>query len=129
MVHTMKDERAVSRPVRRVHDRAFKANLVWQSLQPGASVSAIALAGGINANLLFKWRRDHLRSTSAAAPAVLLPVAITPEVVPTPAPVACRSVARPGVIELEISGVQLRVRGAVDEASLGSVLRALRSNP
>lgn len=22
----------------------------------------LALAGGINANLLFKWRRDHLRS-------------------------------------------------------------------
>jgi len=34
--------------------------------------------------------------------------------------------ARTGVIELEIAGAQLRLRGAVDEASLCSVLRALR---
>lgn len=34
--------------------------------------------------------------------------------------------ARPGVIELEIAGAQLRLRGAVDEALLSSVLRALR---
>ena len=40
---------------------------------------------------------------------------------PTPRPAS-----RNGVIELEIAGVQLRVRGAVDEASLCSVLRALR---
>jgi transposase len=30
------------------------------------------------------------------------------------------------VIELEVAGVQVRVRGVVDEASLCSVLRALR---
>jgi transposase len=30
------------------------------------------------------------------------------------------------VIELEVAGVNLRVRGPVDEASLCSVLRALR---
>jgi transposase len=49
---------------------------------PGASVAAIALAGGNNANLLFKWRRDHLRSTrpigSSSSSAVLVPVQVTP---------------------------------------------------
>jgi len=33
---------------------------------------------------------------------------------------------RLGVIELEIAGAQLRLRGPVDEDSLRSVLRALR---
>jgi transposase len=33
-------------------------------------------------------------------------------------------VPRSGVIELEFAGAQLRLRGAVDEASLCSVLRA-----
>jgi transposase len=105
MVHTMKDQRESSRPARRVHDRTFKAELVRQSLQAGASVSAIALAGGINANLLFKWRREHLRSSAgaAAAPAVLLPVMIAPEVEPTPAPALSGRAARAGVIELVLA--------------------------
>lgn len=64
---------------RRQHDRAFKADLVEQCLVPGASVAAVALAGGINANLLFKWRRDHLRSlrlssAASSSSAVLVPV-------------------------------------------------------
>ena len=110
---------------RRHHDRAFKARLVEQSLHPGASVAAIALANGINANMLFKWRREWQREE--ATPAVLLPVQVMPsadsrELIATPKPKAT------GVIELEIAGAQLRLRGAVDEASLCSVLRALRQS-
>jgi Transposase len=36
-----------------------KRELVERSLQPGASVSGIALENCINANVLFKWRREH----------------------------------------------------------------------
>ena len=128
---------------RRQHDRSFKAGLVEQSLQPGASVAVIARNNGINANLLFKWRRDHKRKTIAAsmptapAPTVLLPVHIESvtkvdtssvlEPIPPAEMVPCsRAAARGSVIELEIAGAQLRVRGAVDEAALRSVLRALR---
>ena len=76
----MKSEARDSQPTRRYHDRSFKAELVRQSLEPGASVAAIALQNGINANLLFKWRRMHLRanhSATAAPSAVLLPVCVT----------------------------------------------------
>jgi len=134
MVHTMKSEMAPSEPRRRQHDRAFKEELVRESLQPGASVSAIALRSGINTNMLFKWRREHLQAIGAnATPAVLLPVEVAPqtEVTAVPAPIAAPVQAskpspRNGVIELQIAGVQLRVRGQVDEASLCNVLRALR---
>jgi transposase len=134
MVHTMKSEREPGEPSRRQHERAFKEELVRQSLEPGASVSAIALRNGINANMLFKWRRQHLRAAGQrAAPAVLLPVEVVAQaaVVTVPKPIvptmpAPKPAPRNGVIELEIAGVQLRVRGAVDEASLCSVLRALR---
>ena len=37
-----------------------------------------------------------------------------------------RAARNTGIIELDIAGVQLRLRGPVDGASLGSVLRALR---
>jgi transposase len=130
----MKSERDSGEPSRRQHDRAFKMELVRQSLLPGASVSAIALRNNINANMLFKWRREHRRAVGLSeAPAVLLPVEIAPqaEVAIVPAPLVAstptpKPSSRNGVIELEIAGVQLRVRGAVDEASLCSVLRALR---
>ena len=131
MVHTLKSEQDPGKRSRRQHDRAFKEELVLQSLEPGASVSAIALSNGINANVLFKWRREQRRAAAVReAPAVLLPVGVMPqaEVTTVPAPIATtpKPLARSGVIEMDIAGVQLRVRGPVDEASLCSVLRALR---
>lgn len=133
----MKSER-VWKPTRRHHDRLFKAGLVQQCLQPGASVAAIALQNGVNANLLFKWRRDHLRATRSTSTerAVLLPVHVlqATEVTATSTPITSIPVvpmnrgARAGFIELEMAGARLCLRGAVDEASLCSVLRALRQS-
>jgi transposase len=146
MVGTMESGTRIGEPARRQHDRSFKANLVEQSLQPGASVAVIARHNGINANLLFKWRRDHERETNGAsmkspapAPTVLLPVHVEPvtrvaarsALEPTPTAEAVpgsRAATRGGVIEVEIAGALLRLRGAVDEAMLNSVLRALRQS-
>jgi transposase len=137
MVHTMKDQSRVSGRTRRLHDRAFKDELIAQSLVPGASVAGIAMKGGINANLLFKWRREHVRAMAVPAPsaATLLPVCVIPETAspPTVQPTGRvgsamnRSLA-PGVIEIEIAGAQLRLRGVVDETALSTVLRALRQS-
>jgi transposase len=70
------------------------------------------------------------------APAVLLPVCVVPDVDPMPSSqppaagggAAVSRSARPGVIEIEVAGAQLRLRGAVDETMLSSVLRALRQS-
>lgn len=135
MVHTMSEQGARADRSRRVHSTAFKQDLVARSLVPGASVSALALQAGINANLLFKWRRMHLwslreasTSTANAAP-LLLPVTLA---APSSAPVTGSATARPGhsigigSIEIDIDGARVRLRGALDEASLRCVLRALR---
>ena len=140
----MKTVAGISGMPRRQHERAFKDELVEQCLVPGASVAAIALAGGINANLLFKWRRDHLRSKRLSGAALIIdracpragydghgyrrrPLAAIGAVAGIGSdggvPTRC---TRAGAIELDIAGAQLRLRGAVDEASLCSVLRALR---
>ena len=123
-------------PGRRHHDRALKARLVELSLQPGASASAIAREHGINANLLFTWRREFRRAETSAgntACAVLLPVKVSSDaevmtMATSAEPPPSRSAPRSGVIELEFAGAQLRLRGAVDEDSLCSVLRALRQS-
>ena len=133
----MKDQSRVSGRTRRLHDRAFKDELIAQSLVPGASVAGIAMKSGINANLLFKWRREHVRAKAVSAPtaATLLPVCVIPEsaspsTVQPPVRVspAINRSPPPSVIEIEIAGVQLRLRGAVDETALSTVLRALRQS-
>jgi transposase len=138
----------VGRRRRREHSAQFKSELVQASLRPGASVSAIALEHGLNANLLFAWRRMHLREQARQAQTaegdrqpVLLPVEIRTEdadsdtavavvtSIPTPA-----SPSRPvkpgraasGTIEIDIGGAQVRVCGLVEEASLRLVLKILR---
>jgi transposase len=118
---------------RRRHGEMFKRQLVERSLQPGASVSALAQEHGINANLLFNWRRLHLRglTSSFAAPLqpALLPVTVVPEVPPValPSTPVTPTVRTPsGTIEIEIGGARVRVRGNVEDTSLRSILRALR---
>lgn len=140
-MHTMSEQDTRAKRRRRDHSPALKRELIERSLQPGASVSGIALDSGINANLLFKWRREHLRANGRAmisatptAKPVLLPVTVespTPEVAaaPTsPPPPASRANvgSNTGSIEIDIGGARVRLRGVVDESSVRVVLQALR---
>jgi transposase len=52
---------------RRRHSREFKAEVLRACREPGASVAAVALARGVNANLVHRWLR---LATMAPAPAV-----------------------------------------------------------
>jgi transposase len=40
---------------RRVHRAEFKAQVLAECQRPGASVAAVALAHGLNVNLVRKW--------------------------------------------------------------------------
>ena len=135
----MADQDTPNRRRRRDHSPELKRELVRQCLLPGASVSSIAMAHGINANLVFKWRREHLAveapgadPAQASAPQ-LLPITLasaTPsDTSMSPPPVSTSSATRTntGSIELDFAGARLRLRGAVDQESLVSLLTALRS--
>ena len=126
-------DKRVTKDTRRRHSDALKLELVERSLQPGASVAALAQEHGINANLLFNWRRLHLRALRADAALIgsptLLPVTIQPDP-PAPTTTQVRTQAAPsrsatGTIEIEIGTARVRLRGPVDDASVRSVLRAL----
>ena len=140
------DDKRVSKPegMRRRHADEFKQALVQRTLAPGASVAAIAQEAGVNANLLFNWRRLHLQAALAPTPSdaagpVLLPVTVVapaqaavvappaspPTPTPTPPPQPPTRPAPAGSIEIAVHGARVCVRGAVDEASLRTVLRAL----
>jgi transposase len=55
---------------RRRHDAELKARVLAECCEPGASVAQVALAHGLNANLVHKWRRlaKPGRRQAAAAP-------------------------------------------------------------
>lgn len=50
---------------RRRHSAELKALVLDECAQPGASVAAIAMAHGINANVVHKWRRIASGAPSA----------------------------------------------------------------
>lgn len=72
---------------RRRHSRELKAQVLEECSQPGASVAAIALAHGLNANLVHKWRRHAKRvdllDTPGSGQFIALPIAPeAPDAVP-----------------------------------------------
>ena len=57
------------RSQRRVHGAEFKTQVLAECMQPGASVAAVALAHGLNVNLLRKWLVGRgIKRTGLAAP-------------------------------------------------------------
>jgi transposase len=73
---------------RRLHSDEFKADAVAAASQPGVSMASVALARGINANLLRRWVREAElpagKTLTKAAPAALafLPVQLPEPVAP-----------------------------------------------
>jgi len=57
-VNTIPDQEAGPRRRRRLHSDEFKARAVASCMQPGMSMAAVAMAHGVNANLLRRWVRE-----------------------------------------------------------------------
>ena len=68
--------RRVGRDGRRRYDPESKARLVAACLEPGVSISGLALAHGVNANLLRKWVKDAREAgfSGASAKSAFIPV-------------------------------------------------------
>ena len=66
---------------RRQWTRALKRRIVAETLAPGASVSIVARRHDVNANQVFKWRREMAPKPPAVAKqsVAMLPVEIVPE--------------------------------------------------
>lgn len=86
---------------RRRHSALFKADAVGACQQPGVSVAAVALARGLNANLLRTWVRHAERSN---APIAIRPTAPREEIPSTESfvPLALPSSQATGVIRIKV---------------------------
>ena len=127
-------EKPLGRQHRRRYEPAFKRAIVEQTLVPGASVARVAREHDINANQLFKWRRQFLLeqpptpkpAASAPSSLSLLPVTVVTEGAESDASLSPAPPSPTGQIEVQLAGGTVRIQGTVDKAMLQVVLSSLR---
>ncbi len=118
-----------SRPVtvdtlgRRVMPRHFrplaeKRRIAQEAMQPGVSVAEIARRNGVNANLVFTWRRLEqqglLGRRAQRQSAAMVAVSVTPERETTPL-VTSTTPASSGSVRIQFAGgVQMHMSGIHD---------------
>ena len=111
-----------------LYDKSAKCELVRRCLEPGVSLAGLALAHGLNANLLHKWvetlsgkvRPRRVRALSGPS-AVLLPVKVE----------ECGATGTPsaheGYVEIVLAGGTVRAHGRVEVEWLRTVLDCVAS--
>ena len=111
-------------PTKRTRVRAsppeFKARVVAQCQEPGASVAKVALANGLNTNMIHTWRREARSASARPVPAAGEFVAL-----PLPSAPAAASCA-PIRIELRQGTTSVSIAWPVEAAgACGAWLREL----
>lgn len=112
---------------RRWSDEA-KRSMVAETDQPGETVTGVARRHGVNASMLFAWRKQI---QACAAPSDETPPALAPRFVPlaiassAPPPALPSSYSAP-TIELQLAGGScVKIVGAADPDLVATVLKAL----
>ena len=96
---------------RRRHSAEFKASVIEECLRPGVSIAAVALAHGLNANMLRKWVIDGEHRLSAPAPAAPGEPEVASKPHPTFIPLALPAPVIEGEIRVELqrSGTTVKI--------------------
>ena len=76
IMHTMASEAPANRPKRRFYSPELKAKVMQECRQSGASVAGVALAHGINANIVHRWLREGAQSALVVQPQAFVPVTL-----------------------------------------------------
>ena len=114
---------------RRFRTVAEKQRIVQELIESGCSGAEVARRHGVNANLVFSWRRlheqgllaEHTRRVRKAPAVKLLAVQVDADCLSPP------SVSGGAYIEIELpGGLRVRSVGAVDRTVLEQVLSLLR---
>ena len=72
ITHTMANDTIAQRPKRHYYSPELKGQIVAECQVSGASVAGVALAHGINANIVHRWMREQGdRGTVFAEPRLL----------------------------------------------------------
>jgi transposase len=123
---------------RRVHDAAFRAEVVAESVAVGARVHDVAQRHGICPSLVYRWRRAAMADTGDGSTMRLFPIRIAaspdvpqpvspPSSSPSSSPSSIAAPRPTGLIEIELAdGVRVCVEEGVSLAALRRVISVLR---
>lgn len=121
-----------NRSNRRVHSSEFKAQVLDECKQPGVSVAAVAIAHGLNPNVVRKWLSGvNLKRMGAAMPATkprMPPLQFVPvELARSEHRPVHIPASQPDIrIELERGGLRLKLQCAASAGpAYAALLRAL----
>ena len=92
----------MGRRLRRRHSAEFKAAVVEECMRPGISIAAVALAHGLNANMLRKWLIDAQHAGKSAPKAAAPPIPQSESPAPTFIPLALTAPPSQGDIRIEL---------------------------
>ena len=113
---------------RRRYDEKEKLRLVRGAFSTGAKVAEFARAEGVDASLLYRWRRQFLGAATERPS--FAPLVVTQDADPLVGSAASETSAPTpalGVVEAELPcGARLRITGAADAAAIRAVVGALR---
>jgi transposase len=111
----------------------FKRRLATAACEAGVSVSKLAMANAVNANMVFKWRRELRAGLFDDAPLVmtkLLPVVLAAapgEVVSDAVTAQPSPDTASAMIEIVIADAVVRVHGSADVVMLTMIFQSLRA--
>jgi transposase len=107
-----------------------KRRIVEETLSEGASVALVARTHGVNANLVFTWRKLYQAGRLGSGGAKLLPVKVSPESSPglcTPLrEPGCSPSSSRGTIHIQLSHARVSIEGSADPVMLRVLLECLQ---
>jgi len=110
-------------PKRRQYSKSLKRQMVEETLAGRNSVSVVARRYDVNANQLFKWRRQYRKGLLADEPQTLVPITVAPTPSLTSAP---NHTLDNGSLEITLAGGhRLVVTGTVCPEVLKTALAVL----
>ena len=117
----------MARRTRRLWTDEEKRSICLQTTAPGVSVAQVALRYAVNANLIFKWRRDP-RYALDPVPAPGLPEGsrFLPAEIVAKARAPAAAPVTDSCIEIELAGGhRMRISGSYDPEVLARLIRGL----
>ena len=113
---------------RRRYRTEEKERIVIETLEPGASVSRVAQRYALNANVVFRWRREYRegRFKNGAGVTHLLPVNVSDEQIVETANVGRVIPPTPwGTMEIQLPKGKVQITGRVDLMTLRAAMESL----
>ena len=113
------------------YTKEFKRRLALEACEPDISVAKLALRYGLNANMVFKWRREYragkfgTQSIACQTPEAPQFLPVVPSVMPNMGSAAKVVTHEAGYIEILRNDSRIRVCGEVTASALHLVLDCL----